>query len=87
MGYRDSEFYGYNNGKLLWFANYGLDDILMDAVFSVCDDCEEIEEREHCNHGIAYKAELALERQIIEEGVSFMTELAKGWRKANRQQN
>ncbi|MBA7674316.1 hypothetical protein ES703_82526 [subsurface metagenome] len=84
MGYRDSEFYGYNNGKLLWFANYGLDEILMDAIFSECGECAEIEEREHCNHCIAYKAELILERQVIDEGIKFMTKLAKGWKQANR---
>lgn len=87
MGYRDSEFYGYTNGKLLWFAHQGLFNLIGDAVFSECGECAEIEEREHCDQCMAYKAEPILEKQIINEGIELMTRLAKEWRKANRQQN
>ena len=84
MGYRDSEHYGYVNGKLLWFAYEGLYNLISDAVFGCCGNCRKRNpEDDFCVNCIAFKAEPILEKQIIEEGVKFMTNLVKEWKQAN----
>ncbi len=84
MSYRNSEHYGYINGKLLWFAQEELANILATEVYRSCGVCAESEEDDHCTGCIANRAEETLEKQIIDEGVAFMTNLVKEWGRANR---
>ena len=87
MGFRDSEHYGYTNGKLLWFAESELYNLLADAVFASCCGRERGKKAYGCDGCIALKAEPILEKQIIDEGVKFMTSLVNDWEKANRKGN
>ncbi|GAI77998.1 unnamed protein product [marine sediment metagenome] len=85
MGYRDSEWFGYTNGKLLWYANQGLWDKLAELLFSYCGDCKFKEEDDGCPNCIALKVESELEKQIINEGIKYMNGLVKQWARVNRE--
>lgn len=87
MGYRDSEWFGYTNGKLLWYANEGLFNLLSNEIFNYCnrDGCAYAKRNDSCEGCIAFKAEPILEKQVINEGIKYMNNLVKQWARANRE--